>query len=195
MSNEDRQKWNSKYLDPQFAPRAPSPVLLSLASYLPTTGKALDIAGGAGRHAIWLAQRGLDVTLADISPVGLELASARAAAAGVTVTTLETDLAEQGLPPGPWDVITSLCYLWKPMPTLIASLLAAGGVFVMIQPTLENLTRHEKPPRDFLLMPGELGAAFEREDCSLVDLDLVECCEGWREDDLHDAVLVVRRSP
>lgn len=193
MSHEDRQKWNAKYSDAEFAPRNPSPVLLSLASYIPTTGKALDIAGGAGRHAIWLAQRGLDVTLADISPVGLELACARAAAAGVSVTTLETDLAEQGLPAGPWDVITSLCYLWKPTPALIASLLAPRGVFVMIQPTMENLARHEKPPRDFLLMPGELGAAFKRDNCALVDLELVEYSEGWREDDLHDAVLVARK--
>ena len=193
MSDADRQKWNAKYSDPEFAPRNPSPVLLSLASYLPTAGNALDIAGGAGRHAIWLAQRGLDVTLADISPIGLQLARDRAASAGVKLHTLETDLAEQGLPPGPWDVITSVCYLWKPTPALIASLLAPRGVFVMIQPTTENLTRHEKPPRDFLLMPGELGAAFERDDCALVDLELVEYSEGWREDNLHDAVLVVRK--
>jgi SAM-dependent methyltransferase len=193
MSNDDRQKWNAKYSDPEFAPRNPSPVLVSLASYLPVTGKALDIAGGGGRHAIWLAQRGFDVTLADISPIGLQLARERGSAEGVELQTLEVDLAEQGLPPGPWDAITSVCYLWKPTPALIAPLLKPGGVFLMIQPTMENLSRHEKPPRDFLLMPGELGAAFEREDCALVGLELVEYSEGWREDELHDAVLVVRR--
>jgi len=42
-------------------------------------------------------------------------------------------------------------------------------------------------------MPGELGAAFVRKDCALVNLELVEYSEGWRSDELHDAVLVVRR--
>src|SRR5688572_13807186 len=123
MSAEDRAKWNSKYADPDFPPRNPSPVLVELADYLPGQGRALDIAGGAGRHALWLAQRGLDVTLADISPVGLQLARERAAAANVKLQTLEIDLAGQGPPPGPWDVIVSICYLWKPIPALIASLL------------------------------------------------------------------------
>jgi tellurite methyltransferase len=193
MPHEDRQKWNAKYSDPNFPPRNPSPVLVELADYLPREGRALDIAGGAGRHSLWLAQRGLDVTLADISPVGLQLARERAAAAKLKLKTLEIDLAEQGPPAGHWDVIVSICYLWKPTPALIAGLLAPHGVFLMVQPTTENLTRHEKPPRDFLLMPGELGAAFEREDCALANLELVEYSEGWRSDDLHDAVLVVRR--
>jgi len=193
MSAEDRAKWNSKYADRDFPPRNPSPVLLGLVDYLPRQGKALDIAGGGGRHSLWLAQRGLQVTLADISPVGLQLARERAAAANVKLQTLEIDLAEDGLPPGAWNVVVSICYLWKPTPSLIAPLLASGGVFIMIQPTLENLTRHEKPPRDFLLMPGELGAAFEREDCEAAGLELIQYLEGWSADELHDAVLVVRR--
>ena len=93
MSAADREKWNQKYQDPDFAPRKPSPVLVSLAEWLPTTGRCLDIAGGCGRHAIWLAQRGLTVTIADISAVGLKIARERAAATGVELQTLEIDLA------------------------------------------------------------------------------------------------------
>ena len=75
MSAADREKWNSKYADPEFAPRKPSPVLLGLAEWLPPQrGRALDLAGGCGRHAIWLAQQGFDVTLADVSSVGLQVA-------------------------------------------------------------------------------------------------------------------------
>ena len=43
----------------------------------------VDIAGGAGANALWLARRGLDVTLADISPVGLALAEDECRARGV----------------------------------------------------------------------------------------------------------------
>lgn len=193
MSATDREKWNQKYGDPDFAPRKPSPVLLGLSNWLPRKGRCLDIAGGCGRHAIWLAQRGLDVTLADISAVGLQLARERSAAAGVTLETLELDLTERPLPSGQWNVITSICYLWQPTPQLVRAALAPGGVFVMIQPTTTNLERHEKPPRDFLLQPGELAVRFTQAACATHGLQLCHNSEGWAADDLHDAVLVVKR--
>jgi hypothetical protein len=63
----------------------------------------------------------------------------------------------------------------------------------MIQPTTANLQRHEKPPRDFLLQPGELAARFAPDACSKHGLTLCHSAEGWAADDLHDAVLVVKR--
>ena len=54
-----------------------------LASYLPPAGRVLDIGGGPGRYAIWLAQRGYQVVLADLSPDLLDLATANIAVAGV----------------------------------------------------------------------------------------------------------------
>ena len=67
MSQADRQKWNDKYAAGFPMPREPAAVLVGLDRFLPRRGRALDVAGGAGRHGIWLAQRGLDVTIADIS--------------------------------------------------------------------------------------------------------------------------------
>jgi tellurite methyltransferase len=193
MSAVDRDKWNDKYRDPDFAPRKPSPVLLGLAQWIPQQGRALDLAGGGGRHSIWLANRGLDVTLADVSTAGLAVARERAASAGVTLQTLEHDFTEHGLPVGPWDFLLSICFLWQPIPELIRQSLAPGGTFVMIQPTTTNLERHAKPPRDFLLQPGELGARFSVQACDAACLRLCHLSEGWAADELHDAVLVVRR--
>jgi tellurite methyltransferase len=193
MSAADREKWNDKYRDPDFAPRQPSPVLLGLTEWIPQQGRALDLAGGGGRHSIWLAARGLDVTLADVSSAGLAVARQRAAAAGVSIQTLEHDFTEQGLPAGSWDFLLSICFLWQPTPELIRQTLAPGGVFVMIQPTTTNLERHAKPPRDFLLQPGELAARFSLPACAAVGLRLCHLSEDWAAEDLHDAVLVVRR--
>ena len=65
MSDADRTKWNDRYS--RRATRLPldepAEFLVSLVDQLPATGRALDVAGGTGRNAIWLAQRGLDVTL------------------------------------------------------------------------------------------------------------------------------------
>jgi 2-polyprenyl-3-methyl-5-hydroxy-6-metoxy-1,4-benzoquinol methylase len=193
MPADDRDKWNAKYSDPEFAPRNPSRVLQELAEWLPAQGRALDVAGGAGRHAIWLASRGQDVTIADVSAVGLQVAERRAAEAGVRITTLVRDLAEQGLPAGPWDLVLSVCYLWQPTPELCDQFLAPGGTLIMIQPTTRNLERHDKPPRDFLLEPGEVAARFTPEACQARGLQICHFQENWSADDRHDAVLVVRK--
>src|SRR2546426_2222380 len=56
-----------------------------LAQFLPTPpARVLDIGGGAGRYAIWLAQRGYEVTLVDLSAHLVEEASRHAAEAGVS---------------------------------------------------------------------------------------------------------------
>src|SRR4029450_9992686 len=139
MSLADRQKWDAKYAAADAAPREPSAVLVGLADYLPEHGRALEIAGGAGRNAIWLAQRGLDVTIADISPIGLGVAGERAAAAGVRITTIAIDLERDALPAGAFDLVVSVCYLWRPLFAEIPRLLAPGGRLVVIQPTKRNL--------------------------------------------------------
>jgi SAM-dependent methyltransferase len=187
MPEFDRQKWNAKYADPEFAPREPSAVLVGLDAYLPRRGRAIDVAGGAGRHGIWLAKRGLDVTIADISSVGLAVARQRAAEAGLNVTLRETDLQLDPFPAGPWDVIVSVRYLWRPLFKVYPTVLAKGGTLVVIQPTKRNLERHAKPPPDFLLEDGELPTL-------ITGLEILHATEGWSADDRHDAVIVARRA-
>jgi len=187
LSLADRTKWDAKYAAADSAPREPSAVLTSLADYLPTCGRALDIAGGAGRNAIWLAQRGLDMTIADISTVGLALVKERAAAAGVTVNTIAIDLERDPLPAGPFDLILSVCYLWRPLFAEIPRILAPGGRLVVIQPTKRNLERNDKPPAAYLLDEGELPRLTS-------GLEIIHYQEDWLADGRHDAVLVARRA-
>ena len=111
MSQEDREKWNARYQDESRAPAKPSVLLLELERFLPSSGRALDVAGGAGRHSIWLARRGLEVTLVDISHRGLAFAQERATEAGVSIRTVESDLEQDGLPEGKWNLIVGFHYL------------------------------------------------------------------------------------
>src|SRR5581483_9291419 len=86
MSADDRVKWDARYRSAGALAREPSTFLRSLDALLPRPSAAtrvLDVAGGDGRNAVWLARRGYGVTVADVSPVGLDLARASAAAAGV----------------------------------------------------------------------------------------------------------------
>jgi hypothetical protein len=181
----DRARWNRKYSCAQ-PPALPSGVVLEMEPYLPKHGRALDVAGGAGRHAIWLAQRGLDVTLADVSDVAIEQAALRAAAAQVKICPIRVDLLDEPFPAGPWDLIMSVLYLQRSLFPEYLRNLRIGGTLLVVQPTTVNLERHDKPPRDFLLQPEELRRLVS-------GLELVFYREDWSRDGRHDAVTVVRR--
>jgi SAM-dependent methyltransferase len=56
--------------------------------------RAIDLGCGTGASAVWLAQHGFDVTGVDISPLALDRARERAAAAGVQVRFLAADLLQ-----------------------------------------------------------------------------------------------------
>ena len=186
MPEADREKWDAKYADPEVAPAQPSAVFVDLDPFLPRSGRAIDIAGGGGRHGIWLASRGLDVTVADVSPVGLALAQQRAESAGVKIETLVVDLEQSPFPPGPWDLIVSVCYLWRPLFSIFPDVLAPGGMLAVVQPTKKNLERHSRPSATYLLEDDELPRLVS-------GLEIVHYQEGWLADGRHDACLVARR--
>ncbi len=191
MPEFDRQKWNAKYQSPDDISSVPSLVLQRLVgSLLPkpdlASNRALEIAAGGGRNGIYLAQQGWNVTLCDISEVGLELARLRAAEKGVVVQTLVGDLEESARPLGKWDLILSICYLHRPLYSAFSEMLAPQGRLVVIQPTKTNLERHNRPPAPFLLEPEELPTLAQ-------NLKVVHYEEGWLEDGRHDAVMVACR--
>ena len=139
---------------------APSEFLVEYAAKLPATGRALDLACGRGRNAVWLARRGFDVDAVDISAIALAKARSLAARHGVAdrVHTIEADLNAE-LPPltGPYDVVICLHFrapaIWPGMRELVAP----GGVLV-----IETLARHPSNldvNPDFLGEPDELAAA------------------------------------
>ncbi|MET4611909.1 SAM-dependent methyltransferase [Rhodococcus sp. PvR044] len=75
----DAQDWNEKYAGTELVWGAPAnAVVMEFATSLPA-GRALDLACGEGRNALWLATRGWQVTAVDFSSVALEK-GARAAA-------------------------------------------------------------------------------------------------------------------
>ena len=72
--------------------------------------KALVIAMGDGRYAIPFAQKGLDVTGMDISPIAVERARKAAADAGVQLRALEADLFGYDYGDGQWDLVTNIYF-------------------------------------------------------------------------------------
>jgi tellurite methyltransferase len=186
MSAEERDRWNARYREAGAAARAPARFLLSVSDLVPRQGRALDIGGGSGRNALWLARRGLDVTIVDIAEQGLALARAAAQEQGLAVRTVCADLERDPLPSGPWDVVLVFYFLLRSLLPSLSTALAPGGLLVLAHPTATNLQIHDRPPRRFLLENRELLTL-------LPGLEPVLYREGWSEDGRYEAQIVARR--
>lgn len=182
----DAQRWDARYADGD-APVDPAASFVQLAEPL-APGRALDVAGGAGRHGLWLASRGWEVTLVDVSQVGVALARQRARDAGDVLTAEVRDLATAPLPPGPFDLVVVVAFLDRAVLDQVPQVLAPGGRLLFVQPTVTNLERHDRPPRRFLLEPGEAAAIADG-----LGLEVEVCDEGWSSDGRHEARLLARR--
>ncbi len=122
--------------------------------------------------ACWLAERGLQVTAVDISPVGLRLGREAARAQGLELETLELDLERSPLPTGPFTVVSCFRYLQRELFPQMRDRLEPGGLLVCEIPTLRNLERHDRPGARFLLATNELLTL-----CA--PLEVVYYREGW----------------
>ena len=130
---DDREHWNRKYsCDDEFnLPEDPIPELARRIDTLPE-GRALDVATGTGRNAIYLAERGYSVEAVDISDEALKRARRRANKREVDVNWHRVDLTdpEYDLETDAYDVITvSFLAALDLLPTLKEAL-APGGVLV-----------------------------------------------------------------
>jgi SAM-dependent methyltransferase len=187
MTETDRERWNARYRRRAHNAAEPSPIVTAAARWLPESGRALDVAGGTGKNAVWLAQRGLDVTLADVSDVALGIARGEAEKAGVTISLLDVNLQDDPFPPGPWDVITSIRFLWRPLFYAFRRELAPGGLLIFSQPTRRNLERHSKPSSRYLLDEGEIHTLA-------AGLETLVCEDDWQASGQHEARLIARRA-
>lgn len=165
MAESDRVKWDQQYGRAREIDLAPPVWLKEIDSVLPRGGYALDIAAGAGRLAIWLAVRGLDVLAVDISLAGLELVRQGAESRGLEIETLSEDLESESLPEGPFDIITCFNYRQRNLFPPIRERLKVGGFFLAETATVFNLERHAHPSLRYLAEPGEL-----RQDCAPLEI-------------------------
>ncbi len=158
-----RQRWDERYavLSPKDR-REPTFFVTACLPQLPEHGRALDVAAGAGRHSLALAQHGLQVDAVDISCHGLRLAQQRAKAAGLPICFIAADIERPWLPHRQYDLILISFFLYRPLFPLIKERLRPGGWLIYETLTIaQPVGWSDQPPhREFLLEPGELQAAF-----------------------------------
>jgi SAM-dependent methyltransferase len=159
---DDRERWNAKFLAGEAQSVELDPLLVEVCANL-TPRRALDLAGGAGRHALWLAQRGWHVVLSDISDEGLAIAAKRAEGAGVAFTLRREPAAETlawASASQRFDLILVFWCLLRDRFPAFPALLSPGGMLVYKTYTAAHARYTEGHSLHTALHPGELRAAF-----------------------------------
>ena len=160
-----RERWNRRWAGERAnAATTPSAFLIAEIESL-SPGRALDVACGAGRNAVWLARRGWRVTGVDFSEVALRAAGELARAAGVEVEWIEADAVTWTPPARAYDLVTVM-YLQVPAEERRAALAHAasavqpGGTMLVVGHDLLNLTEGVGGPTqaDVLFTPDDLIA-------------------------------------
>jgi SAM-dependent methyltransferase len=153
--------WDERYRSGEYTPDGPLPLVLRVVEKLPP-GRALDVACGAGRHALFLAKRGWQVTAVDASRVAIELTQARALKRGVMVDARVADLerGEFAIKPDGYDLICVCYYLQRDLFPAIRAGVKPGGVVVAVVPMVDDNPQVKPMNPAFLLQPGELRAEF-----------------------------------
>jgi SAM-dependent methyltransferase len=164
----DSEAWDRRYGDRELVwTSEPNRFLVGEAAALPP-GRALDVACGEGRNAVWLAERGWEVTGVDFSEVGLEKAHELARARGVQVHWVAADLLGYTPEPGAFDLVL-VFYLQVPaaqrraIVRTVADAVAPGGLFLLGAHDSSNLEHGHGGPQNpaVLYSAGDVAGDLE----------------------------------
>jgi len=184
MTTMDKDQWDARYAAaPSVWSITPNEFVVEFLSDLPA-GKVIDLAGGEGRNALWLAARGWQAEVADFSQVALDKFTARAAEEGMSERCFAT-LADAttkttyALAPADLGLIAYLQIDAAGLSDAIISLteaLTPGATLFGVWHERENLTRGFGGPQRPEMLPtvDELDAACERAGLNIQTLELRE---------------------
>ena len=184
------RSWDERYRSGERAAEdidaAPTPLLVETSKRL-TPGRALDLACGSGRNALWLAEQGWSVTAVDGSPTAIEILRSRASSRGVTVNMKVADLEKFGqlIEPTSWNLIAICYYLQRDLFEHAKQGVVPGGILISIV----HITEPGEEPTAHRLRPGELERYF-------LGWEILHRREGKPNDAAHQrsvAEIVARR--
>jgi len=184
------RSWDERYRSGERAAEdieaAPTPLLVEMAKRL-APGRALDLACGSGRNALWLAEQGWSVTAVDGSPTAIEILRSRASSRGVTVSMKVADLEkfEYQIEPASWNLIAICYYLQRDLFGPAKQGVVPGGIVISIV----HITEPGEEPTAHRLRPGELERYF-------LGWEILHRHEGRPNDTAHQrsvAEIVARR--
>jgi len=185
MSQADREKWNERYRQGSYGTRTYPSALL--AEWLPklegrdTQRRAIDVACGSGRNAVYLARRGWQVDAVDVSEVALDRLTETAKSAGLPITCIQADLENASteladlLTPDRYELAVMVRYANLALIESLKGALGAGGVLLVEEHLVTQADVVGPRSPGFRVAPGAL-----RE--SAGGLDILAYLEGTMND-------------
>ena len=154
-------EWDKRYRLGEHAAadlEAPPTALVVNTAQSLRPGKALDLACGAGRNALWLAEHGWEVTAVDGAPSAIEILLNRAAERGLKIRTVLADLEkhEFEIAPSEWDLVLMGYYLQRDLFEPAKSGVVPGGILISIV----HINEPGEADGGHRLRPGELEKYF-----------------------------------
>jgi SAM-dependent methyltransferase len=175
----NRDDWNDRYrtADLVWTATPNQFVVAEMEGSVP--GRAIDVAAGEARNAVWLAERGWDATAVDYSDVAMGKARELADARGVSITTAVVDVVTEALPGGSYDLVL-VAYLQLPEPERGAALahcvaaLAPGGTFLAVAHDAANLDGGYGGPQDPTVLASPADVVVHLSGLEIVRAEVVE---------------------
>ena len=192
----EREQWDERYrVDELIWKAEPNRFLVEEAAGL-APGRALDLACGEGRNALWLAERGWQVTAVDFSSVGLEKARRLASERGLELVLVEADVLEWEPPAASFDLVIVM-YLHLPagarrrVQERAASALAPGATLLGVGHDSTNLTEGIGGPQDpaVLFSPEDIVGDLDGLDIERAERARRPVATGSGEVDAIDAIV------
>jgi SAM-dependent methyltransferase len=157
------EMWDRRFAEEAW-PTDPDPYLVELASPL-APGRGLDLGAGPGRNSLWLAAKGWDMTLVDVSRVGLDQALAAAGAIAATITAVHVDLYDWQVGEAEFDLVILANLHPGPdaLPVVLARgahALRTGGHLYVVGHHVDNPRRHGPTDPARLFTAERLRAAL-----------------------------------
>lgn len=157
---EDYQaRWNARYAgtDWVWSP-APNALLVDTLKHL-RPGTALDVGCGEGRHSLWLASKGWQVTGLDFASAGLDKARRRARERQLSIHWLAQDVVDLASHQATYDLVIVMFLHTDPlqrerwMPQVLAAV-KPGGTLLYIGHDPSNVVAGVGGPQDERLLPS-----------------------------------------
>ncbi|NJC12503.1 thioredoxin reductase/SAM-dependent methyltransferase [Micromonospora profundi] len=194
--------WEERYQSkPAMWSGRPNPQLVAEAADLPS-GRALDVGCGEGADALWLAERGWQVTAVDISTTALARAAEHAETVGVAdrIEFTHADLREKAPAEQAYDLVSAQFMHLPPEPrqelfARLAAAVAPGGVLLIVGHHPSDLWTpgHRMHMPHMMYTAEEVAAGLDPAEWDVLTAEARR--RPGPEPDLtfHDAVLVARR--
>ncbi|MBC8554301.1 MAG: methyltransferase domain-containing protein [Candidatus Brocadiales bacterium] len=163
-SEDDKNRWNNRYNTGEYLyGKEPLKFLKEKLNIL-VRGKALVLAMGEGRNAVFLAENGFDVDGCDISEKAIEKTKLFAQESGVTLNAFVADLEEYKISADKYDLITCFYYTQRSLIPQIKDGLKKGGMVMLETYSIDQLKYGKDAPGPknpaYLLTHNELLNSF-----------------------------------